>query len=667
MSCALSCFGEELMRELFIDIETFSPVNLSRSGVYPYAESPEFRILLIAYSVSGGPVRLIDLASGDPLSPAFLSMLQDPSVLKWAFNASFERVCLSRLLRDRGLLPSGTFLSPASWRCTMVWAATLGLPLSLAAVGAALNLPQQKMTEGKALIRFFCQPAQPSLLNGMTSRNPPAAAPEKWEVFRTYNIRDVETELAIHDRLKHFPPPDFIWREYALDQEINDRGVRIDLELAKQAIALDDASREQLKVAMQRLTALENPGSVSQLRSWLADNGVVTETLGKKQVDALLSSASPEIREVLRLRKQLAKSSVKKYTAMRDAACADGRARGTFQFFGANRTGRFSGRLIQLQNLPQNHLPDLEAARMLVRSGDGEALSLLYNDVPDTLSQLIRTALIPSPGKKFIVSDFSAIEARVLAWLAGEEWRMEVFARGEDIYCASASAMFHVPVQKHGINGHLRQKGKIAELALGYGGAVGALKAMGALEMGIPEEELPELVQAWRGANPKIVRFWYAVEQAILETMTSKRAVELRLKPELSLTFQHHSGMLMIRLPSGRSMYYVRPGLGQNAFGSTCVTYYGLTAAKKWERLESYGPKFVENIVQGISRDILCHALMSLSDLDIVAHVHDEIILEAPPELTVEEVSGRMGKAPAWAPGLLLRADGYECAFYRKD
>ncbi len=649
------------IKKLSIDIETFSSVDLAKSGVYRYAESPDFRILLFGCSVNDGLVQVVDLASGETIPADILHALTDPSVEKCAFNAAFERVCLSRLLRDMGFLKEGAFISPVSWRCTMIRCAYLGLPLSLASAGAVLGLDRQKLTEGKELIRFFCMPAKPSLLNEQSNRNRPESDPIRWKRFVEYNVRDVEVEMQIQERLKNYPVPDSVWKEYELDQEINDRGIRMDDRLVSAAFAMDEISREELTLDLSRRTALANPNSVSQVRQWLSDHGSEVETLGKKQVAAMLKDADPEIREVLLLRQQLAKSSVKKYEAMRNTVCEDGRIRGMFQFYGASRSGRWAGRGVQLQNLPQNHLPDLDKARETVLSGDYGAVKMLYDSVPDVLSELIRTAFVPASGK-FIVADFSAIEARVIAWLAGESWRMEVFASGGDIYCASASQMFRVPVEKHGVNGHLRQKGKIAELALGYGGGVGALKAMGALEMGVPEEELQPLVNAWRNANPNICRLWWDVDKAVRIAIRERTTVHLG-----RLSFEYRSGMLFILLPSGRSLSYVKPRLGWNRFGSESVMYQGLTAAKKWDLIESYGPKFVENIVQGISRDLLCSAMLRLSDRRIVAHVHDEVIIEAGPEDTVEEICRIMGECPSWADGLILRADGYMCKQYRKD
>ena len=642
------------MRTLSIDIESYSDVDLSKCGVYKYASSPAFEILLFGYAVDGGDVRVVDLACGEQIPEEIISGLSDTSVTKWAFNAMFERVCLSNFL--------GEWLEPEGWHCTMVWAATLGLPLSLETAGAALGLEKQKLTEGKDLIRYFCVPCKPTKANGGRPRNRPEHDPVKWERFKAYNLRDVETEMQIQKRLSNFPVPDAIWKEYHLDQEINDRGIGVDMELVRQAIAIDARSRERLTAAMRELTELENPNSVQQMKQWLADHGLETDTLGKKAVAELVKTAPEPLREVLSLRQQLAKSSVKKYTAMENAVCADSRAHGMFQFYGANRTGRFSGRLIQLQNLPQNHMGDLAEARALVLSGNYEALSMLYEDIPDTLSQLIRTAFVPQDGRKFIVADFSAIEARVIAWFAGERWRLKVFEDGGDIYCASASQMFHVPVEKHGINGHLRQKGKIAELALGYGGSVGALKSMGALEMGLAEEELQPLVDAWRGSNPMITQFWWDVDRAVKDCIRQRVPTETH-----GLRFDYRSAMLFINLPSGRRLAYVKPRIGENQFGGESVTYMGVSGAKKWERLESYGPKFVENIVQGTARDILCYAMQTLKNCSIVAHVHDEIIIEADRRMSVAAVCEQMGRTPPWAKGLKLRADGYECEFYQKD
>lgn len=646
------------MQTLSIDLETYSDQPLAKTGVYRYVESPDFEILLFAYSVDGDPVQQIDLACGEKIPPAILAALEDDKVTKWAFNANFERICLSRFLG----YPTGNYLEPDSWKCSMVWAAYMGLPLSLEGAGAVLGLEKQKLAEGKDLIKYFCQPCAPTKSNGQRTRNLPKHAPDKWLAFKKYNIRDVETEMSIQARLLKYPVPDSVWEEYHLDQEINDRGVGLDMELVRQAIQMDGRSRSELTQAMKELTSLDNPNSVQQMKQWLADNGVETDTLGKKAVAELLKTAPPQLQKVLTLRQQLAKSSVKKYQAMETAVCADGRARGMFQFYGANRTGRWAGRIIQMQNLPQNHLDDLSEARGLVRAGGFDALEMLYEDVPDTLSQLIRTAFVPQGNRKLIVADFSAIEARVIAWLAGEKWRQDVFADGKDIYCASASQMFGVPVEKHGVNGHLRQKGKIAELALGYGGSVGALKAMGALEMGLSEDELPSLVSAWRQANPKIVQFWWAVDRAVMDAVTRKTTTKTH-----GIIFSARNGMLFITLPSGRSLAYVKPKIGENRFGGDCITYEGVGGTKKWERIDSYGPKFVENIVQATSRDILCYAMKTLRCCSIVMHIHDEVVIEADRRMSLQAVCDQMGRTPPWANGLQLRADGYETDFYKKD
>lgn len=662
------------IKTLSCDLETFSDINLAKCGVYKYAESPAFEILLFGYAVDGGPVQVIDLAQGESIPNAILDALTDESVTKWAFNASFERVCLSRYLCDLGMSldpfrdhhplsqDCARFLNPAGWKCSMVWSAYMGLPLSLEGAGVVLKLDSQKMKEGKDLIRYFCVPCKETKSNGGRTRNLPQHALDKWTLFKSYNKRDVEVEMAIQERLKKYPVPEPIWDEYHLDQEINDRGIAIDRTLAENAIVIDARSRDSLMAMLKEKTGLENPNSVIQMIGWLEQHGMKTDSLGKKQVQKLLKTAEEPLRSVLLLRQKLAKSSVRKYQAMGMTACEDGRARGMFQFYGANRTGRFAGRHIQLQNLPQNHLPDLSEARELVRQGNYEALELLYDSIPDVLSQLIRTAFVPRQGLKFVVSDFSAIEARVLSWLAGETWRSDVFARNGDIYCASASSMFGVPVEKHGVNGHLRQKGKIAELALGYGGSVGALKAMGALDMGLTENELYPLVQSWRSANPHIVDFWWQVDAAV------KTAIKERIPMRTGcIRFLYQSGMLFIQLPSRRRLSYVKPRIGENRFGGESVTYEGIGATKKWERLESYGPKFVENIVQAISRDILCYAMQTLRCCAIVGHVHDELIIECRKDASVTAICEQMGRTPPWAEGLLLRADGYECDFYKKD
>lgn len=794
--CLAAFLEVKFMKTISIDIETYSDVNLAKCGVYKYAESPAFEILLFGYAVDGGPVQVIDLAQGETIPEEILEALTDDSITKWAFNANFERVCLSRYLTDlgRSLDPfhdrqplsqeCARFLNPAGWKCSMVWSAYMGLPLSLEGVGAVLNLDNQKMKEGRDLIRYFCVPCKETKTNGGRTRNLPQHAPDKWNLFKSYNKRDVEVEMTIQERLQKYPVPDQVWEEYHQDQEINDRGIAIDLELARQAVAMDAKSRESLMGALKEKTGLENPNSVLQMLGWLEAHGLKTDSLGKKNVLELLKTAQEPLRSVLQLRQKLAKSSVKKYQTMEMTACQDSRARGMFQFYGANRTGRYAGRHIQMQNLVRNTIPDLSEARELVRQGNYEALELLYDSVPDVLSQLIRTAFVPRGGMKFVVSDFSAIEARVISWMAGEKWKSEAFAAGKDIYCSTASQMFGVPVVKHGVNGELRQKGKIAELACiaegqlvltdhglipiekvttedrvwdgenwvrhdgvvyrgerevmryggllatpehlvyveekeepvlfqaaaengyhlrrlcstivirygnppararvydilnagphhrftvsnclvhncGYGGSVGALKAMGALDMGIPEEELGSLVQSWRSANPHIVDFWWQVDGAV------KTAIKKRISVKVNnLQFFCKSGMLFIELPSGRRLSYVKPRIGENKFGGESVTYEGIGATKKWERLESYGPKFVENIVQGTARDILCYAMQTLRCCAIVGHVHDELIIECSKEVSVDAICEQMSRTPPWAEGLVLRADGYECAFYQKD
>ena len=660
------------MKEMSIDLETYSDVNITKCGAYKYAESDEFEILLFGVSVDGGPVVVYDLACGNSIPDEILAALSDANVTKWAFNASFERVCLSNWLKKHrpeyftGYSipedPAGQYLDPASWKCSMIWSAYMGLPLSLEGVGAVLKLQDQKLKEGKDLIRYFCTPCKPTKANGGRTRNLPKHDPEKWELFKKYNQRDVEVEMAIQKRLSKYPVPEFIWDEYHLDQEINDRGIMLDMDVVENAIAFDEKSKSALMLQMQNLTGIDNPNSVAQMKEWLSDNGIEAESLGKKDVKNMIPETNGDIKEALTLRLQLAKSSVKKYQAMQNAVCKDGRAHGMFQFYGANRSGRWAGRLIQLQNLPQNHMNDLAEARAIVRIGDYDTLQLLYDDIPDTLSQLIRTAFIARDGYKFIVSDFSAIEARVLAFLAGETWRSKVFAEGKDIYCASASQMFGVPVEKHGINGHLRQKGKIAELALGYGGSVGALKSMGALEMGLSEEELQPLVSSWRSSNPMITAFWWDIDRAVKTTISQRIQSEVR-----GIKFFYKSGMLFIKLPSGRLLSYVKPRIGENQFGGESVTYEGVGSTKKWERIESYGPKFVENIVQAVSRDILCNAMKTLRHCFIVGHVHDELIIECDPRVDFKTVCEQMGRSPEWMPDILLRADGYETQFYKKD
>ena len=581
------------MNEILMDIESFSSVDLTKAGVYRYAESPDFTVLLFAYSVDGGEVQVVDLACGEEIPADIVEALSDDSVIKWSYNNNFERVSLSNYF--------GTWFEPGSWRCTMVWAAYLGLPRSLEDVGAVLGLEKQKLSEGKELIRYFCVPCKPTKANGGRTRNLPEHDREKWERFKAYNLRDVEAEMQIQQRLAKFPVPDFVWEEYRQDQEINDRGIGVDMEMVAQAIAMDGRSKSELSAAMQELTELENPNSVQQMKQWLSENGIETDSLDKKAVAGLLQDAPEPLKTVLTLRQQLAKSSVKKYQAMENAVCADSRAHGMFAFYGANRTGRFSGRIIQLQNLYKNTMPDLAQARELVRCGDFEALEILYDSVPEVLSELIRTAFVPQDGRKFIVADFSAIEARVLAWLAGEKWVSEVFEKGGDIYCETASRMFHCKVEKHGENADLRQKGKQAVLSCGYGGSSGALKAMGALEAGMTEDELQPLVDSWREANPNIVQLWWAVDRAVKECIKKRMPTETH-----GIRFDYQSGMMFATLPSGRRLAYVKPHIGENRFGGESVTYMGVGGTKKWERLESYGAKFVENLVQGIARDILC-------------------------------------------------------------
>ena len=660
------------IKNLSLDLETKSSVDISKAGAYKYAESPDFEILLFGVSVNHGPITVYDLARGDTVPEEIIAALSDDRVTKWAYNASFERVCLSVWLRRNYPQhfrtysipgdPVQNYLDPASWKCTLVWAAYNGLPLGLEKVGAVLGFEEQKLKEGKDLIKYFCCPCRPTKSNGGRTWNLPHHAPEKWELFKKYNERDVQVEMQIQERLKNYPVPDFVWDEYHLDQQINDRGIMIDQDMVREALRIDELSKTDLTVRMQKKTGLDNPNSVIQMKDYLAKNGMEVESLGKKDVAAMIKTAPEDLAEVLSLRLQLAKSSVRKYQAMQNAVCADGRCHGMFQFYGANRSGRWAGRLIQLQNLPQNHMDDLEQARDLVKAGDYEMLDMLYDSVPGVLSELIRTAFIPRPGYKFVVSDFSAIEARVLSHLAGETWRAEVFHKGRDIYCESASRMFGVPVEKHGQNSHLRQKGKIAELALGYGGSVGALKAMGALDMGLTEDELQPLVDMWRSSNPNITAYWWAVDTAV------KDAIKQRTRTQVgNITFVMKNGMLFITLPSGRRLAYVKPRIGENRFGGESVTYMGIDAQKKWSRIESYGPKFVENIVQAVSRDILSYAMRTLSCCQIVGHVHDELIIECSPDVSLDAICEQMGRTPPWIPGIELRADGYECGFYQKQ
>ena len=803
------------IRTLSLDLETYSSENLTKCGVYRYVEAPDFEVLLFGYSADGAPVQVVDLTAGETLPADVRSALTDPAVTKWAFNAQFERVCLSRYLG----YPTGQYLDPSSWRCTMVWAATLGLPLSLEGVGAVLGLEKQKLKEGKDLIRYFCTPAKAR--DGSLIRHYPTDAPEKWSLFKAYNLRDVETEMSIQQKLSKFPVTESEWRNYTLDQQINDRGIMLDRTLVTQAIRCDERFKRTHMEQARSVTGLDNPNSPVQLKAWLAEKGIEADSLSKAAVADMLEKADGEVELALSLRQELAKSSVKKYTAMQTVVGSDDRARGLIQFYGANRTGRYSGRLIQVQNLPQNHLPDLDTARALVRSGNTDAVEMLYDSVPLVLSELIRTAFVPKPGCRFYVADFSAIEARVIAWYAGETWRMDLFRSGGDIYCQSASQMFHVPVEKHGVNGHLRQKGKIAELACiaegqlvltdvglvpiekvtpkmklwdgeswvshggviykgrkgvityegltatpdhlvwvegqsrpiqfgaaaacgahliqtgngeqpirlggnnqpggtverghelhlttvgmpkavvqadgycetavqrtsvydirnagkhhrftvsghlvhncGYGGSVGALKAMGALNYGLQEEELKPLVDAWRLSNPHITKFWWDVDKAASTCVRKRTATETH-----GIRFYYQSGMMFVELPSGRRLVYVKPKMGLNRFGNESVTYEGVGEQKKWLRLESYGPKFVENIVQATARDILAEAMLRLNAAGyrIVMHVHDEVVIEAPPDTSLEDICSVMGQTPTWASGLLLRADGYVCDYYKKD
>ena len=653
-----------------IDIETKSDKDISKCGIYAYTDTPYFDILLFAYSIDGQPVQVVDMANGEEIPENVLAALVDENVIKKAFNVNFERVCLSKYLRknypqyfqsysiDEDTV--GDFLNPESWHCSMIHARTLGLPSSLAEVGKVLGIEQQKMTEGKALVKFFCVPYD--TVDGVPQFHNPKDYPDKWEIFKAYNKRDVGAELEIDRKLSRFPVPDFLWKEFYLDQEINDRGILVDMQLADKAINLDAKAKEELTAEVQKLTGVENPNSVYQLLDWLETQGYKSDSLGKTQVLELIKTAKEPVKSVLQMRLQLSKSSVKKYTAMKNTACSDNRARGMFSFYGASRTGRWAGRNVQLQNLPQNHLPDLTEARELVKYSSFEDIQMLYDDVPDTLSQLIRTAFIPRQGMKFIVADFSAIEARVIAWLAGEEWRMKAFANGEDIYCASASKMFGVPVVKHGENGHLRQKGKISELACGFGGSVGAMKAMGADSLGLSDTELKQIVTDWREASPHITELWWAVDRAVKKAVKEKTATKTH-----GLLFSYEAGFLFIRLPSGRRLAYAKPYIGKNKFGGESVTYMGINAQKKWDRLESYGPKFVENCVQGIARDLLMYSMQTLSQYFIVGHIHDEMIIECPKDTKLDEICQQMARTPDWAKGLLLRADGYECSFYKKD
>lgn len=638
------------MRFMSIDIETYSDIDINKAGVYRYVDTDAFKILLFAYSVDGGPVQLIDLTRGDSIPKEIVKALSEKSITKWAYNANFERVALSRFLG----MPTGQYLDPVGWKCSMVWAATLGLPMGLAKVGEVLALDKQKMSEGRGLIYKFCKPDKKTGLRVM-----PEEFPEDWETFRRYNIRDVETEMGIQKMISPFPCSDELWQEYWTDQQINDRGVEVDLTLARNAVAMDAEIAKKLMEKMRSLTGIDNPRSTSQLDMWLREHGCDMVSLGKKDVAQVIEETDdPLIRKVLSLRLLISKSSVKKYTKMLDATCSDGRARGMFQFYGAMRTGRFAGRLLQLQNLPQNHIENIGLVRELARRGDLEALSVMFDSVPDILSQLIRTAFVAREGSRFIVADFSAIEARVIAWLAGEEWRMKAFAEGKDIYCASASAMFGVPVVKHGINGELRQKGKVAELACGYGGSVGALKAFGADKMGLTETEMQSIVDNWRASSPRIVQLWWNVDRAIKQTLEDGTTHRTH-----GLMFSLQKGILFIRLPSGRSLAYVKPRLIDGK-----ITYEGVSSNKGWARLESYGPKFVENITQAISRDLLLNAMKQVGpEARICMHIHDELVIEADSSVKLDDICKKMAQVPEWAEGLLLRADGYETKFYLKD
>lgn len=651
-----------MIHDLSIDLETFSSNDLKKCGVYKYAESKDFEILLFAYSINGEEVKVIDLANGEKIPEEIIDAILDNSITKWAFNASFERICLSSYLVSIGKDIKGKYLNPDSWKCSMIWSATLGLPLSLEGVGALLSLDKQKMSEGKRLIQYFCLPCKPTKANNHRTRNLPIHDKEKWELFKSYNKRDVEVELAIKKKLSRFPVSKEIWDEYHLDQRINDEGVGIDEKLVDSAIELDMLTKDDISIKLKDLTLVDNPNSVAQIKSWLKDQGLEVESLGKEQVKELIKNNEGKINDVLSLRQQLSKSSVKKYSAMKYAVCSDLRVRGMFQFYGANRSGRFSSKIVQLQNLPRNQMLDLKEARTLVKNKEYDAINMLYDDVCKMLSELIRTAFIPQGNNKFIVADFSAIEARVLAWIADEKWRNDMFKKGGDIYCDSASKMFNVPVVKHGINGHLRQKGKIAELACGYGGSVGALKAMGALEMGLKEEELKPLVDAWRSSNPSIVEFWWDVDRCV------KQVVKTRLPSQThGINFTYQSGFLFIELPSKRKLAYVKPKIETNEYGGESITYEGTGTVKKWERIETYGPKLVENIVQGIARDILVYSLKCLKDYRVVAHVHDEAIIECFKDTSVKDICQLMATVPSWARGLILTADGYECDFYMKD
>lgn len=644
-------------KQLAIDIETYSDVDLINCGVYKYTDSDNFEILLFAYSVDDEETNIVDLASGEKLPEEIMEMLLDDSVIKTAFNANFERTCLSRHL--------GVELKPEAWRCTAVQAAMLALPLSLEGVGAVLGLDKQKMSEGKDLIRYFCSPCKPTKSNGGRTRNMPENAPEKWELFKSYCIRDVDVEKQIRKKLYKYPIPEKEQQLYCLDQRINDRGIMVDRNLVNHAIACDLLYKETATKRAYELSELENPNSVSQLKGWLTEKGIEVDSLAKTTVEELVDKTEGDVQEMLKLRLAMSKTSVKKYEAIDRSVCRESRVHGLLQFFGANRTGRWAGRLVQIHNLPQNHISDLELARGLVADCRYDDVEMLYESTPNVLSELIRTAFVAKPGSRFIISDFSAIEARVLAWLAGEQWRIEVFQTHGKIYEASASAMFHVPIEEITKTSPLRQKGKISELALGYGGSVGAMTAMGALKMGLSEEELPSLVTTWRNANPHITQFWWAVDEAAVKAVRDKKPSRVG-----RVAFEYSSGILFVTLPSGRKLSYVKPKMGVNKFGREGITYEGIGESKKWMRLETYGPKLVENIVQATSRDILAEAMIRLEDagFDIVCHVHDEVVLEVPEGVSsVDEINQIMAVNPEWTDGLPLSAAGFESPFYKKD
>lgn len=650
------------MKELFIDLETYSDVDLSKSGVYRYAQSSNFEILLFAYSVDKGPVQVINIKENEQIPTDVLNALTDNSVKKYAYNAVFERICLSKYLG----YPIGMYLSPNSWYCDMVHAATLGLPLSLENVGIVLGIEKQKLSIGKSLIKYFCIPCTPTKANGYRTRNLPHHDRDKWNEFIKYNKRDVETEMEIHNRLTKFPVLEQEWDNYQLDQRINDYGIMIDIDFVNHAIRCDEENQENNIEKVKLITGVNNPNSPKQLKEWLIEQGMTEiDSLSKADVTRLLKDATGNVEEILKLRQDIAKSSVKKYIAMQNVVCKDDRCRGLIQFYGANRTGRYAGRLIQMQNLPQNHLEPLSEARELIRMENLDGTLAKFGAISTVLSELIRTAFIPKKGYRFIVSDFSAIEARVLAWLAKEEWRLELFRNGGDIYCMSASKMFGVPVEKNGINKELRQKGKIAELACGYGGSVGALKAFGAVALGIKETELKGIIDKWREANPNIIKLWWEVDKAAKNVITNKSTLMC-----YGLKFSYEKGIMFIELPSKRRLAYCKPRIGINALGLKCITYEGIGTGKKWERIESYGPKLVENIVQGIARDILAEAMMRLykNGYKITMHIHDEVVLEVEENVsTVEEVCRIMKISPTWAKDLPLNADGYECKFYKKE